>query len=98
MQSAPCRLQAIVILTLEPERLKKPIGHHQKRSPEMEGLFTRDAQAGPDEKTRPVSPHLRPQNLRQGFNDLGIALPLSQQPDEVLTFLRDAKPITPMIQ
>jgi hypothetical protein len=43
--SAPCRLQAIVILTLEPERLKEPIGHHQKRSPEMEGLFTPDAQA-----------------------------------------------------
>jgi hypothetical protein len=46
--SAPCRLQAIVILTLEPERLKEPIGHHQKRSPEMEGLFTPDAQAACD--------------------------------------------------
>ena len=34
----------------------------------------------------------------QAFNDLGIALPLSQQPAEMLTFLRDAKPITPMIQ
>jgi len=45
---APCRLQAIVILTLEPERLKEPIDHHPRRSPEMEGLFTRDAQAACD--------------------------------------------------
>ena len=27
---------------------QEPIGHHQKRSPEMEGLFTRDAQAACD--------------------------------------------------
>jgi hypothetical protein len=47
---------------------------------------------------RDSPPPLRQQNLRQAFNDLGIALPLSQQPGEVLTFLRDAKPITPMIQ
>ena len=46
--SAPCRLQAIVILTLEPERLKEPMDHHPRRSPEMEGLFTRDAQAACD--------------------------------------------------
>jgi hypothetical protein len=27
---------------------REPIGHHQRRSPEMEGLFTRDAQAACD--------------------------------------------------
>jgi hypothetical protein len=27
---------------------QEPIGHHQRRSPEMEGLFTRDAQAACD--------------------------------------------------
>jgi hypothetical protein len=29
------------------ERLENPTDHHQKESPEMESLFTRDAQACP---------------------------------------------------
>jgi len=46
--TAPCRLQAIVILTLEPERLKNRLATTKEESPEMEGLFTRDAQAACD--------------------------------------------------
>lgn len=42
------RLQAIRMLTLEPERLKNQLATTRKRSPEMEGLFTRDAQAACD--------------------------------------------------
>ena len=42
------RLQAIVILTLEPERLQNRLATTRQRSPEMEGLFTRDAQAACD--------------------------------------------------
>jgi hypothetical protein len=42
------RLQAIRMLTLEPERLKNQLTTTRKRSPEMEGLFTRDAQAACD--------------------------------------------------
>ena len=42
------RLQAIRMLTLEPERLKNQLATTRKRSPEMEGLFTRDAQAAFD--------------------------------------------------
>jgi hypothetical protein len=34
------RLQAIRMLTLEPERLKNQLTTTRKRSPEMEGLFT----------------------------------------------------------
>ena len=34
------RLQAIRILTLEPERLKNQLATTRQRSPEMEGLFT----------------------------------------------------------
>ena len=34
-----CRLQAIRMLTLEPERLKNQLATTRKRSPEMEGLF-----------------------------------------------------------
>src|SRR5437764_13149652 len=36
------------MLTLEPERLKNQLTTTRKRSPEMEGLFTRDAQAACD--------------------------------------------------
>ena len=36
------------MLTLEPERLKNQLATTRKRSPEMEGLFTRDAQAACD--------------------------------------------------
>src|SRR6266581_3414724 len=43
--SGTVRLQAFSILTLEPERLKNQLTTTRKRSPEMEGLFTRDAQA-----------------------------------------------------
>ncbi len=42
------RLQAITMLTLEPERLKNRLATTRRRSPEMEGLFTRDAQAACD--------------------------------------------------
>src|ERR1700694_1281949 len=42
------RLQAIRILPLDPERLKNQLATTRKRSPEMEGLFTRDAQAACD--------------------------------------------------
>src|ERR1700731_5123724 len=42
------RLQAIRMLTLEPERLQNQLAITRKRSPEMEGLFTRDAQAACD--------------------------------------------------
>ena len=42
------RLQAIRMLTLEPERLKNQLATTRKRSPEMERLFTRDAQAACD--------------------------------------------------
>src|SRR5437773_6568599 len=42
------RLQAIGMLTLEPERLKNQLTTTRKRSPEMEGLFTGDAQAACD--------------------------------------------------
>jgi hypothetical protein len=42
------RLQAIRILTLEPERLKNQLATTRQRSPEMERLFTRDAQAACD--------------------------------------------------
>src|SRR5439155_10972587 len=42
------RLQAIGMLTLEPERLKNQRTTTRKRSPEMEGLFTGDAQAACD--------------------------------------------------
>ena len=42
------RLQAIRMLTLEPERLKNQLATTRQRSPEMEGLFTRDAQAACD--------------------------------------------------
>ena len=45
---ARCRLQAIVILSLEPERLKNRLATTKEESPEMEGLFTRDAQAACD--------------------------------------------------
>src|SRR5438874_3812157 len=41
-------LQAIGMLTLEPERLKNQLTTTRKRSPEMEGLFTGDAQAACD--------------------------------------------------
>src|SRR5438093_6069640 len=41
-------LQAIGMLTLEPERLKNQRTTTRKRSPEMEGLFTGDAQAACD--------------------------------------------------
>ena len=41
-------LQAIRMLTLEPERLKNQLATTRKSSPEMEGLFTRDAQAACD--------------------------------------------------
>src|SRR5437763_16428343 len=36
------------MLTLEPERLKNQLTTTRKRSPEMEGLFTGDAQAACD--------------------------------------------------
>ena len=42
------RLQALRMLTLEPERLKNQLATTRTRSPEMEGLFTRDAQAACD--------------------------------------------------
>ena len=42
------RLQAIRMLTLEPERLKNQLAITRKRSLEMKGLFTRDAQAACD--------------------------------------------------
>src|SRR5258708_13879188 len=42
------RLQAIRMLTLEPERLKNQLTTTRKRSPEMEGLFPPDAQAACD--------------------------------------------------
>src|SRR5205807_3923343 len=45
---ARVRLQAIGMLTLEPERLKNQLTTTRKRSPEMEGLFTGDAQAACD--------------------------------------------------
>jgi hypothetical protein len=41
-------LQAIRMLTLEPERLKNQLATTSQRSPEMEGFFTRDAQAACD--------------------------------------------------
>jgi hypothetical protein len=46
--SGTMRLQAIRMLTLEPERLKNQSATTRQRSPEMEGLFTRDAQAACD--------------------------------------------------
>src|SRR6184192_1838821 len=46
--TALVRLQAIGMLTLEPERLKNQLTTTRKRSPEMEGLFTGDAQAACD--------------------------------------------------
>jgi hypothetical protein len=42
------RLQAIRMLTLEPERLKNQLATTRQRSPEMEWLFIRDAQAACD--------------------------------------------------
>jgi len=46
---APCGLQAILILTLEPKRLKEPTDHHQKTDHRRwKGPFTRDAQAACD--------------------------------------------------
>jgi hypothetical protein len=42
------RLQALRILTLEPERLQNPIGHHQDADRRWKGLYTRDAQAACD--------------------------------------------------
>ena len=42
------RLQAIRMLTLEPERLKNQPTTTRKASAEMEGLFTGDAQAACD--------------------------------------------------
>ena len=42
------RLQAIRILTLEPERLQNRLATTSQRAPKMEGLFTRDAQAACD--------------------------------------------------
>ena len=42
------RLQAIRMLTLEPERLKNQLATTRQRLLEMEGLFTRDAQAACD--------------------------------------------------
>jgi hypothetical protein len=41
-------LPAIRMLTLEPERLKNQLATTSQRSPEMEGFFTRDAQAACD--------------------------------------------------
>jgi hypothetical protein len=41
-------LQAFRMLTLEPERLKNQLATTSQRSPEMEGFFTRDAQAACD--------------------------------------------------
>jgi len=46
--SGTMRLQAIRMLTLEPKRLKNQLATTRQRSPEMEGLFTRDAQAACD--------------------------------------------------
>jgi hypothetical protein len=46
--SSTMYLQAIRMLTLEPERLKNQLATTRPRSPEMEGLFTRDAQAACD--------------------------------------------------
>ena len=46
--SGTVRLQAIRILTLEPERLKNQLATTRQRLLEMEGLFTRDAQAACD--------------------------------------------------
>jgi hypothetical protein len=42
------RLQAFGMLTLEPERLKNQLTTTRKRSPEMAGFFTGDAQAACD--------------------------------------------------
>ena len=43
---APCRLQAIGILTLEPERLQNRPTTTRKRSPEMEGALHRRRSSG----------------------------------------------------
>ena len=46
--SGTLRLQAIGMLTLEPERLKNQLATTRQRLLEMEGIFTRDAQAACD--------------------------------------------------
>jgi hypothetical protein len=45
---APVRLQAILILTLEPERLKNRLATTKENHRRWKGLFTRDAQAACD--------------------------------------------------